>query len=113
MEETRTFDDIEYYEKQAVCNKFAEFLKHGSLYQSHSLAAVPNKFKEIVPNVLQLYCENCGRENPFRKVSLSSQVQPEADVGNSRSFPGTTSETVHNKDLDSRVYVIALECKGC
>jgi hypothetical protein len=40
-------------------------------------------------------------------------VQQEADVGNIRSFPGTTSETAYNKDLESRVYVIALECKGC
>lgn len=114
MEDTKTFEDVDYTKQQDVCDEFAGYLKHGSLYQSCPLAALPNKFGEIVPDVLQLDCEGCRRENPFRKVSLSSQAQPEADVGsNSTRFPNTSSESAHKKGLESHVYVIALECKGC
>jgi hypothetical protein len=115
MADVQTFNDISYSQQQEVRDKFAEFLKHGSLYQKHQLAVLPDQFKQIVPEVLQLYCDDCERENPFRSLSYASRsrAQPEADVGTSSAFPGTSSETVYGKDLESRVYVIALECKGC
>ena len=111
----RTFEDIGYSEQKAVCEGFANFLKHGSLYQRHRMDALPKTFKEIVPDVLQLYCDDCERENPFRRASwsASSRAQPEADIGNNTSFPGTTSETAYTKELQSRVYVVVLQCKGC
>ena len=98
-----------------MCEKFANFLKHGSFYQKHQFDALPTKFKDIVPDVLRLYCYDCERENPFRTLSFasSSRAQPEADIGVNRGFPGTSSESAYGKELASRVYVIALECKGC
>lgn len=63
---------------------------------------------------MHLYCHHCEQANPFRQPYLSrSRAQPEADIDNPSSFPGTASESAYRKDLESRVYVFEMECKGC
>ena len=50
MTETETFEDINYLRKVAIRDKFVNYLKRGSLYQTHTFEVTPTSFKDIVPN---------------------------------------------------------------
>lgn len=113
MAEKATFEDADYSKKQEVCDNFAQFLKHGSFYEKHPLEMLPDKFSQITPEVVWLYCTRCKIVNPFRIPQHRARSQPEADFGRDHHTIGEIKESVHKKDLESRVYVVALECTGC
>lgn len=106
------FEELGYYKQKAVGEKFAEYLRYGSLYQKHRFEVLPDDLAQIRPEMVHLYCPNCRRENPFRMPSFRSKAQHEADIGRGDGLY-QTPDTAHKNGLESRVYAIALECAGC
>ena len=111
--EKTPYEKLDYREQKTVGEGFAEFLKGGSLYQKHRFEVLPDVLQQIRPEVLHLFCSRCERENPFRIPSYRARAQPEADIGRSQSGFPSYSETFHKKELESRVYVVSLQCTGC
>jgi hypothetical protein len=106
--EAKTFGDINILKQVAIRERFADFLKNGSLYQTHKFEVIPDSFKQIVPDfTIWLSCDHCERETPFERETFLVKSLPEADIGRDRE---TSS---YGKDLGSRVYVIALSCTNC
>lgn len=111
-QEKPPFEELSYFKQKAAGDSFADFLKNGSLYQKHRFEVLPDNLAQIRPEVVHLYCPDCERESPFRIPSFRSKAQHEADIGRTEGYP-VSKESSHKKGLESRVYVIALECAGC
>ncbi len=111
--ESPTFREVDYGKQRAVREGFAEFVKNGSLYQTHALEILPDEFAQIRPEMLHLYCADCERENPFRTPDYrDARIQPEADIR--RNVYGEhPRKTAHEKELESRAYAVMLECTAC
>ena len=113
--ETPAFKDVAYGKQRAERDGFAQYLKDGSLYQKHPFEVFPDQFAQIVPEVLHLYCDYCKRESPFRVPAFGKpRLQPEADSGSDVYEAGVrTVQSAHKKDIESRAYVVVLQCAGC